>query len=80
MKLIPNQLLGQFRVKFDLDDYYIGDLGTKADYYTNGGDYWKAFDDNAPERKIYVPTSALDAYKEAKFWQDYADDIVDGIF
>ena len=34
VKLIPNQLLGQFRVKFDLDDYYIGDLGTKADYYT----------------------------------------------
>jgi HK97 family phage portal protein len=34
VKLIPNQLLGQFRVKFDLDDYYIGDMGTKADYYT----------------------------------------------
>jgi hypothetical protein len=52
----------------------------KADYYTNSRDYWNAFDDNAPERKIYVPTSALDAYKEAKFWQDYADDIVDGRF
>jgi phage portal protein BeeE len=34
VKLVPNQLLGKYRVKFDLDDYYIGDMGTKADYYT----------------------------------------------
>jgi len=34
VKLIPNALLSDYRVKFDLDDYYIGDMGTKADYYT----------------------------------------------
>ena len=34
VKLIPNQMLGKLRVKFNLDDYYISDLGTKADYYT----------------------------------------------
>ena len=34
VKLVPNQLLTKYRVKFDLDDYYIGDMGTKADYYT----------------------------------------------
>ena len=34
VKLVPNNLLGKYRVKFDLDDYYIGDMGTKADYYT----------------------------------------------
>ena len=34
VKLIPNKMLGDFRIKFDLDDYYIGDMSTKADYYT----------------------------------------------
>ena len=34
VKLISNKELEKFRVKFNLDDYYIGDLGTKADYYT----------------------------------------------
>ena len=34
VKLVQNNLLGEYRVKFDLDDYYIGDMGTKADYYT----------------------------------------------
>ena len=34
VKLISNQMLGDYRIKFDLDDYYIGDMGTKADYYT----------------------------------------------
>jgi HK97 family phage portal protein len=34
VKLVPNQSLTKYRVKFDLDDYYIGDMGTKAEYYT----------------------------------------------
>jgi len=34
VKLIPNAMLGKFRVKFNLDDYYISDMSTKADYYT----------------------------------------------
>ena len=34
VKLVDNAMLGKLRVKFDLDDYYIGDMGTKADYYT----------------------------------------------
>jgi HK97 family phage portal protein len=34
VKLIPNGLLGDYRVKFNLDDYYISDMGAKADYYT----------------------------------------------
>ena len=34
VKLIPNGMIGNYRVKFDLDDYYISDMGAKADYYT----------------------------------------------
>ena len=38
--------------------------------------YWYAFDGNASERKIYVPTESVDAYKVAWGWKDYADYIV----
>ena len=34
------------------------------------------FDNNAAGRKIYVPNEALDAYKSAQFWKDYANDIL----
>ena len=34
VKLIPNNMLTRFRIKFNLDDYYISDMSTKADYYT----------------------------------------------
>jgi HK97 family phage portal protein len=34
VKLVPNAQLNNYRIKFDLDDYYIGDMSTKADYYT----------------------------------------------
>ncbi|MBQ8366103.1 MAG: leucine-rich repeat domain-containing protein [Alistipes sp.] len=34
------------------------------------------FLDNAAERKIYVPAEAVDAYKSAKGWSDYADYII----
>ena len=38
--------------------------------------YWDAFDDNASERKIYVPTESVEAYKTAEWWRDYAANIV----
>ena len=33
------------------------------------------FDGNAVDRKIYVPSTAVDAYKSAQHWSDYADAI-----
>ena len=33
----------------------------------------KMFDGNASDRKIYVPTASVEAYKSAKYWSDYAD-------
>ena len=37
---------------------------------------WGMFDNNASERKIYVPTESVNAYKKASYWREYADDIV----
>ena len=37
---------------------------------------WEAFNNNASSRKIYVPTSSVEAYKSASGWSDYADYIV----
>ena len=34
------------------------------------------FDWNASDRKIYVPTASIEAYKSAEYWSDYASDIV----
>ena len=34
------------------------------------------FFSNASNRKIYVPTASVEAYKSAKWWSYYADDIV----
>ncbi len=42
---------------------------TAAGYYSR----WNAFDNNASERKIYVPTASVEAYKSADGWKDYAD-------
>lgn len=28
-----------------------------------------------PEIKIYVPAEAVDAYKQAEYWSEYADNI-----
>ena len=39
-------------------------------------DAWSAFDNNTANRKIYVPTASVNAYKTAEGWSDYADDIV----
>ena len=36
----------------------------------------RMFYGNAADRKIYVPSTAVDAYKSAQHWSDYADAIV----
>ena len=37
---------------------------------------WVAFSSQASDRKIYVPTESVEAYKSAEGWSEYADDIV----
>ena len=37
---------------------------------------WGMFDNNASERKIYVPTESVEAYKNASYWSGYAEYIV----
>ena len=37
---------------------------------------WFAFENNAPDRKIYVPTASVDTYKSAKGWSEYKTAIV----
>ena len=39
------------------------------------GDFWM-FRYNASGRKIYVPRNSVEAYKSARYWSDYASDIV----
>ena len=34
---------------------------------------WAAFDNNAEDRKFYVPAESIEAYKTAEGWRDYAD-------
>ena len=36
---------------------------------------WRAFDDNAANRKIYVPRESVNLYKAADGWKEYADAI-----
>ena len=36
---------------------------------------WSAFSNNAADRKIYVPTDSIDAYKAADGWKEFATDI-----
>ncbi|MBO7311593.1 MAG: leucine-rich repeat domain-containing protein, partial [Alistipes sp.] len=36
----------------------------------------RVFDDNASNRKIYVPMESVEAYKSAEGWSEYADDIL----
>ena len=38
--------------------------------------YWAAFDNNAPDRKIYVPIESVEAYKSASGWSEYKSSIV----
>ena len=37
---------------------------------------YDVFYENASDRKIYVPMESVDAYKSAKDWSEYADDII----
>ena len=46
------------------------------DPFYNTSDKWDAFKYNAPDRKIYVPRNSVKAYKSARYWKEYADDIV----
>ena len=46
----------------------------KAKTPPSGGPYM--FDNNAWNIKIYVPRNSVKAYKSAKYWKEYADDIV----
>jgi hypothetical protein len=34
------------------------------------------FFDNASNRKIYVPTASVEAYKAKEFWRTYSEDII----
>lgn len=34
------------------------------------------FSNNPLNRKIYVPTASVDAYKSSPYWEEYADSIV----
>lgn len=43
-------------------------------------DYWGAFEHNDPNRKIYVPTESVEAYKAADGWKEYADAIEPYVF
>ena len=42
------------------------------DYYG----YWRAFNENASGRKIYVPMESVEAYKSAEWWSEYKSYIV----
>ncbi|MBP3289798.1 MAG: leucine-rich repeat protein, partial [Alistipes sp.] len=44
--------------------------------YNGGAEYWLSFDNNAYDRKIYVPKNSVTAYKAADGWKEYADAIV----
>ena len=37
---------------------------------------YEMFDNNAEDRKIYVPRNSVGAYESAPYWSDYASDIV----
>lgn len=49
---------------------------TPPNIISNAHDISFLFLDNAPGRKIYVPTQSVDAYKSADYWKFFADDIV----
>ena len=64
-----------------ISDYAFGDCSILKSVYckattppTISGYY--VFDYNRADRKIYVPKESVDAYKSAKWWSEYADDIV----
>ena len=52
----------------------LAEVYCKATTPPSGG--YAMFDYNASGRKIYVPRASVEAYKEARYWRDYADYIV----
>ena len=60
------------------DDTFYGCSSLKEVYCKpttppSGGD--NMFDNNASDRKIYVPNESVEAYKTASYWKDYASSI-----
>ena len=51
----------------------LAEVYCKATTPPMGGDYM--FENNASERKIYVPSGSVEAYKTAEKWSNYADAI-----
>ena len=60
---------GAFRYNSSLSSVYC-----KPATPPTGGNYM--FDDNASDRKIYVPAAFVDSYKKATYWSSYAANIV----
>ena len=60
---------GAFRYCSSLKEVYC-----KPTTQPSGGTWM--FDDNAPDRTIYVPRNSVEAYKSAVYWKNYASAIV----
>ena len=58
-----------------LTSVYCKPINPPRPYFLQGSLWW-AFAFNAADRKIYVPTASVEAYKTASYWSDYASDIV----
>ncbi|MBO7189292.1 MAG: leucine-rich repeat domain-containing protein [Alistipes sp.] len=63
-----------FRVCLNLERVYCKAITPPTAVVTYDG--WMVFDDNAVERRIYVPTASVEAYKLADGWIEYANSIV----
>ncbi len=57
-----------------LTSVYCKPINPPRPYLLQG--YWWAFTFNDADRKIYVPTASVEAYKTASYWSVYANDIV----
>ena len=58
-----------------LTSVYCKPINPPRPYFLQGSLWW-VFAFNAADRKIYVPTASVEAYKTASYWSDYASDIV----
>ena len=60
-----------------IGEYAFGSCGSLTSVYckplTPPSLYTEVFENNATDRKFYVPAEAVDAYKTADGWKDYAD-------
>ena len=66
--------VGAFKLCYDLTSVFC-ERTTPPTANFEGYSSWGAFYRNAADRKIYVPTESVDAYKTADGWKDYADAI-----